>query len=132
MKKYLKIILIVAVILTMAVVGIKTFSNEDDWICANGEWIAHGKPSAPKPISFCEKSCTLDSECETPGEFLMQSNCPFASVCVENKCRVICPIDFGKENVANCSTKNDCDCSWRGARTIQCICLEGNCASVEA
>jgi hypothetical protein len=26
---------------------------EDDWICANGQWIMHGKPSAPKPTTPC-------------------------------------------------------------------------------
>lgn len=27
--------------------------DEDNWICANGQWIAHGHPSTPKPTTGC-------------------------------------------------------------------------------
>ena len=36
-------------------------------------------------------SCQKDSECETPWEYLIRSNCPYTSKCIENKCNVICP-----------------------------------------
>lgn len=36
-------------------------------------------------------SCKKDSECETPWEYLIKSNCPYTSKCIENKCSVICP-----------------------------------------
>lgn len=32
---------------------VKNLSNEDDWICVNGQWIEHGNPSAPKPTKQC-------------------------------------------------------------------------------
>jgi membrane-bound inhibitor of C-type lysozyme len=35
--------------------------------------------------------CRRDSDCKTPGEYLVQSRCPFTSVCLENKCAVVCP-----------------------------------------
>jgi len=36
-------------------------------------------------------SCLKHSDCQTPGEYLIQSRCPFTSLCLENKCTVICP-----------------------------------------
>ncbi len=36
-------------------------------------------------------SCNIDSECETPMEYLVMSRCPFASLCLENRCTVVCP-----------------------------------------
>ena len=38
-----------------------------------------------------EQACSLDSECETPMSYLMQSNCPYTSKCLEKTCAVICP-----------------------------------------
>ena len=35
--------------------------------------------------------CRQDSECVTPGEYLMVSRCPFTSKCVDGQCAVICP-----------------------------------------
>ncbi len=35
--------------------------------------------------------CQLDIDCITPGEYMMQSRCPFVSKCLENKCTVVCP-----------------------------------------
>lgn len=36
-------------------------------------------------------SCRKDNECKTPVEYLIQSHCPFVSLCLENKCTVVCP-----------------------------------------
>lgn len=45
--------------------------------------------------------CEKDSDCETPMDYLIQSRCPFTSICLENKCTVVCPdvktIDFQGE-----------------------------------
>lgn len=38
-----------------------------------------------------ETSCTQASECETPAEYLMRSSCPYTSLCLNNKCTVVCP-----------------------------------------
>jgi len=35
--------------------------------------------------------CQQDKDCKTPGEYLVQSRCPFISICLENKCAVVCP-----------------------------------------
>ena len=38
-----------------------------------------------------ERSCAESKECETPGDYLVQSRCPFVSLCLQNKCTVVCP-----------------------------------------
>lgn len=38
-----------------------------------------------------DKKCSKDFECSTPGEYLAMSRCPFAAMCLENKCAVVCP-----------------------------------------
>jgi hypothetical protein len=38
-----------------------------------------------------DESCNLSSDCETPIEYLVQSRCPFTSLCLQNKCTVVCP-----------------------------------------
>jgi len=37
-------------------------------------------------------ACRGDGECETPGSYLIRSNCPFTSRCIKGKCAVVCPI----------------------------------------
>ena len=53
MKKIIIITIIILGALVVAVGTIRFLSGEDDWICANGEWIKHGAPSAPKPTALC-------------------------------------------------------------------------------
>ena len=36
-------------------------------------------------------SCLKNTDCQTPGEYLVQSRCPFTSLCLDNKCTVVCP-----------------------------------------
>jgi len=36
-------------------------------------------------------ACAHDFECVTPAEYLLQSRCPFASICNAGKCTVVCP-----------------------------------------
>jgi hypothetical protein len=38
-----------------------------------------------------ENPCVKNSDCETPMEYLIQSRCPFVSICLKHKCAVICP-----------------------------------------
>lgn len=51
--RVLKIILISLILATVAIGGIRLFSGEDNWICQNGIWIKHGKPSSSKPSTAC-------------------------------------------------------------------------------
>lgn len=36
-------------------------------------------------------ACTKNDECETPGKYMIRSNCPYTSLCLKNKCTVVCP-----------------------------------------
>jgi hypothetical protein len=36
-------------------------------------------------------SCNIDEDCETPGDYLIRSSCPYTSKCLEKKCNVVCP-----------------------------------------
>lgn len=83
-------------------------------------------------------SCSLDEDCNTPTEYLRQSNCFFGTACIDSTCQVICPItiDDNTSGVAlgsavMCETAADCDCSSRWDRALDCLCLDGECVSVE-
>lgn len=85
------------------------------------------------------ESCKIDTDCKTPFEFLVQSNCPFGSACISNKCKVVCPFTFHDPNPnisqsypISCEVDEDCDCSDRQDRTIKCVCHNNKCLSIEA
>lgn len=48
-KNFILILLVILV----AIISVRLLSNEDDWICRNGQWIKHGNPSAPAPVAGC-------------------------------------------------------------------------------
>jgi len=37
-------------------------------------------------------SCVEHEECDTPMDYLIWSNCPYMSLCLEQKCTVVCPV----------------------------------------
>lgn len=41
--------------------------------------------------NISDVSCKKSAECVTPSKYLMRSNCPYVSLCIENKCNVVCP-----------------------------------------
>jgi len=74
--------------------------------------------------------CIADKQCVTPGEYLVQSNCPFSSACIDEKCKVVCPINYNDPN-AKCQADSDCNCTERGEKSLKCLCHAGKCLSVE-
>jgi uncharacterized membrane protein len=43
------------IIIFLFVAGsLRVFTPEDEWLCQNGAWVAHGQPSAPMPTKICE------------------------------------------------------------------------------
>ena len=69
-KKWWLIILLIVVL----VLAIKVLSNEDDWICDDGEWIKHGVPNAEKPEGYCvEGKVDNFKECVAAGNPVMES-----------------------------------------------------------
>jgi uncharacterized membrane protein len=53
-RKIIYTILISILFLVLAVITVRVFSGEDDWICKDGQWIEHGKPSFPAPKVECK------------------------------------------------------------------------------
>lgn len=81
--------------------------------------------------------CQSSKDCQTPVSFLIQSNCPFGSACVDGRCAVVCPITFHDAEISvshtpTCSIDTECDCIERENRTIECRCIDNSCVSVEA
>lgn len=101
-------------------------------ICENNECVQ-------KRLAMPGEYCEINSDCKTPMEFIIQSNCPFGAACINNTCKVVCPlfyhdpnIDISRSYSFTCETNSDCDCSERGSRTIECLCVENSCVSIEA
>ena len=46
-------ILFIVLILGAVFFWIKFFGTEDSWLCQNNEWVKHGNPSSPMPLSGC-------------------------------------------------------------------------------
>jgi heat shock protein HslJ len=57
-------------------------------------------------IEVLGQSCQTDNDCETPAEYAIQSNCPYDSVCIENKCTVICPAPFTGSRISDTGPKD--------------------------
>jgi len=97
----------------------------------NGAAICIDPTAEMKPVEETEKryckgfdviECTVHEDCETPMEYQIRSNCQFTSACIDSQCKVICPLF---------TTCGDCDCSDRGELSLDCVCLDGSCVSVE-
>lgn len=53
MNKKIIIGLSAVIIIFLVILGIRSLSGEDNWICQDGQWIRHGQPSSPKPTTGC-------------------------------------------------------------------------------
>ena len=53
----LLVILITLVMGVLSFISVRFFlgGGEDSWVCFEGEWVAHGKPADPKPLTPCGK-----------------------------------------------------------------------------
>lgn len=53
-KKIMMFIFATVLALVFIVFSIRLFSGEDNWICQNGQWVAHGQPGFPAPERPCK------------------------------------------------------------------------------
>jgi len=68
-KVGLAILLIIALVL-----GIRLISQEDGWICADGDWVEHGVPNSEKPQGYCvDGKVDNFKECIAAGNPAMES-----------------------------------------------------------
>ncbi len=45
-------------------------------------------------IEVLDESCKSDQDCMAPFHYMAMSNCPYDSICIKDKCTVICPHPF--------------------------------------
>jgi len=68
-KWWLIILLIIIVVL-----AIRLISQEDDYICVDGDWVEHGVPNAAKPTGYCvDGKVDNFKECIAAGNPTMES-----------------------------------------------------------
>jgi uncharacterized membrane protein len=53
-KKNTYTIFALVLFVIVAIVSIRFFSGEDDWMCKNGQWVKHGNPSFDAPKTICK------------------------------------------------------------------------------
>ncbi|MDD4027301.1 MAG: DUF2178 domain-containing protein [Candidatus Shapirobacteria bacterium] len=51
-NKFIIFAIILAIFLS--IFTLRLFSGEDNWVCQNGQWIAHGRPDFAAPKSICK------------------------------------------------------------------------------
>jgi hypothetical protein len=86
------------------------FCTQEAKLCPDGSYVSRTGPkceftpcpqATPLPIGYTLDSydvaetlnvaCAKTSDCETPGRYLVRSSCPYTSLCLQNKCTVVCP-----------------------------------------
>ncbi len=55
---------------------------------ADGELFVEKIDRAPE--NTADVSCATDDDCETPMEYLIRSDCPYSSKCIEGRCEIVC------------------------------------------
>lgn len=48
------IIFVIILSILSAIFTLRLFSGEDNWVCQNGQWVEHGHPNFPAPITICK------------------------------------------------------------------------------
>ena len=89
--------------------------DEDLWICQNGQWVSHGKPSYPKPENPCGQKVTLpktkDDCLKVGGTWKKLGPDPFetcnlkatdrGNICHDgSECQGLCQINLTREELA--------------------------------
>lgn len=54
-KKLVYTVLVFILFFVMAVISLRVFSGEDNWICQDGAWQKHGNPDFAAPLTECQK-----------------------------------------------------------------------------
>ncbi len=102
-KKTIIIPIVIIVLVGLAVLAVRFFSGEDNWICQNGEWIKHGNPKAEKPSTGCGEEELIPQPIEEEDNisvFLPKDNAVVSSpIDLEGKAKVF-------ENVVNIRLKD--------------------------
>lgn len=52
-RQIITAVLLAALFAGAVVLALRFLSGEDGWICAHGQWVQHGHPRAPAPVTPC-------------------------------------------------------------------------------
>ena len=111
-KKLLKIWIFVIVWLLIARYVINYVSESKDIWNTNPDWKNINRTESLednyKIIESSNQSCSTETDCETPSEYLIRSDCPYQSKCIQNICTVICPY-FGDNRAKIQRAIYDCE-----------------------
>lgn len=109
---------IIAVLIIIGVLFFLRFvigGPEDSWICKDGNWIKHGRPSYPKPITPCGKQIALPKNKEDclkeggvwkklgpdPFETCNKKATDRGNLCRDSsECEGMCQVDLTKEELS--------------------------------
>ncbi len=70
-------IVIAIFLVAVVVLAVRFLSGpEDDWLCRNGQWVKHGKPSAPQPTTACGEQKQPDDILVTTPQLNQTVNSP--------------------------------------------------------
>lgn len=99
MKKTIVIILVVAVlgVVLVALAGMYKFNylaNQPGRDVDGNKLATEYHSEYFDVVALLGQSCQANTECETPAEYAIQSNCPYDTACIEGSCAVICPRPF--------------------------------------
>jgi hypothetical protein len=90
----------------------KTYGNKCD-ACAGkvNSWTTGECAGSAAEVNYnitkvLNDTCSVDRNCTTPISYLVQSNCPYTTKCINSRCTVVCPIFDGTRypNVKDCSS----------------------------
>ncbi len=74
MKKVFVILGVVIILIIIAIFALRIFSDEDTWICQNGEWVKHGHPKAEKPTTNCGNIIKNNNQAEEQVQPVEEAN----------------------------------------------------------
>ena len=65
---------LIIVIIIILILAIRLITQEDDYICVDGDWVEHGVPNSKKPQGYCiDGKVDNFKECVAAGNSVMES-----------------------------------------------------------
>lgn len=113
------LILIIAWLFVRFVIG----GPEDDWLCVNGNWVKHGAPAGPPPVTGCgspRNTADLGGFCGSA----TKASCQGDADCVAGGCSgQVC----GSATESIVTTCEWTDCYAAQNYGVKCGCVAGEC-----
>ena len=69
-RRYIPVIVVIALIAAAFVVRFGIGGNEDTWLCQNGLWTRHGNPASPMPTEGCGTAVQTEARVSLAGHLV--------------------------------------------------------------